>query len=150
MAGRISFKGRVVVPAEVEGEVVVSRAGLNWLATYQKAIISRSKRAIGGDHNNPDVYNVDLTGKILVIPQGIGSTTGGIVLAEAACMGIAPKAVLCAATADTLTVSGVLLASYWFGIKIGLVDRLGEEVLNQLKTGDRVRVHTDGTVERLA
>uniref|UniRef100_A0A7C3WTP2 DUF126 domain-containing protein n=1 Tax=Thermofilum pendens TaxID=2269 RepID=A0A7C3WTP2_THEPE len=87
--------------------------------------------------------------KILVIPQGIGSTTGGVVLAEAACMGIAPKAILCAATADTLTVSGVLLASYWFGIGIGLVDELGEEVFKHLRTGDKVRVHSDGTVERV-
>jgi len=71
------------------------------------------------------------------------------VLAEAACMGIAPKAILCAATADTLTVSGVLLASYWFGIGIGLVDELGEEVFKHLRTGDKVRVHSDGTVERV-
>uniref|UniRef100_A0A7C3WT44 Uncharacterized protein n=1 Tax=Thermofilum pendens TaxID=2269 RepID=A0A7C3WT44_THEPE len=70
MTGRVVLKGRAVIPAEVEGEVVVSRAGLNWLATYQKAIISRSKRAVGGDRNNPDVYNVDLTGQDPRDPPG--------------------------------------------------------------------------------
>jgi len=63
-----------------------------------------------------------------VIPQGTGSTTGGIALAEVACMGIAPKAILCAATADTLTVSGVLLASHWFwtGDRFGGPARRGD------------------------
>ena len=141
------LKGRPVVPGEVEGEAVVSRSGLNWLATYQKTIVSRSKRAVGADKNNPDVYGKDLTGKVLVIPHGIGSTTGGLVIAELACMKLEPKAILCAKQADTLTVSGVLLANNWFGARIVLVDQLGEEVLEAIATGDTVKVYSDGRVE---
>ncbi|MEM0318306.1 MAG: DUF126 domain-containing protein [Thermofilaceae archaeon] len=140
-------RGRVIVSGEAEGEAVVSTMGLNWLATYQKTVISRSKRAIGSDKNNPDIYGKDLTGKILIIPQGVGSTTGGVVIAEVACMGLAPKAIICTGVADTLTVSGVLLAWHWFSTKIVLVDCVGNEFLRRVKSGDTVKVYSDGRVE---
>ncbi|MGC8836755.1 MAG: aconitase X swivel domain-containing protein [Infirmifilum sp.] len=146
---REEFRGRPVVAGEAEGEAVVSRSGLNWLATYQKTIVSRTKKAVGADKNNPDIYGKDLTHKILVIPQGIGSTTGGLVIAEIACMRLEPKAILCTRQADTLTVSGVLLANNWFNSKIILVDQLGEEVLKRISTGDRIKVYPDGRVEVL-
>lgn len=140
-------RGRVIVPGDAEGEAVVSTMGLNWLATYQKTVISRGKRAIGSDKNNPDIYGRDLTGKILVIPQGVGSTTGGIVIAEVACMGLAPKAIVCAGVVDTLTVSGVLLAWRWFNTKIVLVDCVGNEVFRRVKSGDTIKVYSDGRLE---
>jgi len=141
------FRGRPLVPGYVEGEAVVTKNGLNWLATYQKTVVSRTKRAIGADKNNPDVFEKDLTQKILVIPHGIGSTTGGLVIAEIACMRLEPKAILCAHTVDTLTLSGVLLANNWFNARIVLVDQLGEEVLEKISTGEKVIVHPDGRVE---
>lgn len=141
-----TFRGRPVIPGTVKGEAVVSKRGLNILATFQKAVIMRKKRAVGGDKNNPDIYGVDLTNKILVIPAGIGSTTGGLVLAEVAVMGIAPKAIICAKTVDTLTATGGLLAAWWFDKKIVIIDQVGDEVLDQIKTGDIVSISEDGTI----
>ena len=43
------FKGRPIIPGEVKGEAIVSRQGLNILATFQKAIILRQKKATGND-----------------------------------------------------------------------------------------------------
>ncbi|PLJ78397.1 aconitase X swivel domain-containing protein [Infirmifilum sp. SLHALR2] len=140
------FKGRAILPGDVEGEAVVSPQGFNILATYQETVIRRRKHAIGGDKNNPHVYGVDLTGKILIIPSGIGSTTGGIIIAEIALLGVAPKAIVCTREADTLTTSGVALAHEWFGKKIALIDKVSDEIFQHVKTGNCVKVTSKGEV----
>lgn len=140
------FKGRPIIPGEVKGEAIVSRQGLNILATFQKAIILRQKKATGNDKNNPYVYNQPLTDKILIIPQGIGSTTGGIVLAEIACMNIAPKAIICANIIDTLTATGAVLSFQWFEKRIVVIDQVGDQILQEVKTGDKIEVKEDGTI----
>ena len=75
-----SFKGRVICKGNYEGECVVSRQGLNTLATFQKSALMNKKKVIGSDQNNKDVYGKNLTGVALILPQTIGSTTGGLVI----------------------------------------------------------------------
>ncbi len=142
-----TYKGRPIVPGSVRGEALVSRQGLNWLATFQESIIRGRKTAIGGDRNNPYVYRKVLTNKILVIPTGIGSTTGSLVLVEAVLRGIAPKAIICTRIADTLTVTGAIIAYRWFNRRIVLVDSVGDKLFEEVGDGDVVEVYEDGTVK---
>lgn len=62
------FQGRIILPASVEGEAVVSRLGFNTLACFYRTILNRAERAICGDLNNPELFGKDLTGKILCVP----------------------------------------------------------------------------------
>jgi predicted aconitase with swiveling domain len=141
-----TFRGRALLPGHVEGEAVVSRTGFNTLASFQKNLILRSKKAVCSDQDNRDLYGKELTGKILCLPQTIGSTTGGLALATAAQMGITPKALLFSEHIDTLAASGVILADVWQAQRIVTVDRLGEEFLEYVQDGQRIEVHEDGTV----
>lgn len=145
MAKKI-FKGRVICAGEYEGECVVSRQGVNTLATFQKSALKNAKKVIGSDQNNPDVYGKNLTGVALILPQTIGSTTGGLVIQTICQMGINPSALLFADEIDSLAASGVILAKNWENSKIIAIDRLGKDILKQIKTGDKIKVTADGTV----
>lgn len=141
------FRGRVILPGHVEGEALVSRQGFNTLASFQKSLILRSRKAVCSDQDNADLFDKVLTGKILCLPQTIGSTTGGLALATAAQRGLTPRALLFSRPIDTLAASGVILADVWEGIRIVTVDRLGEAFLSYVQEGQRIEVHEDGTVE---
>jgi len=144
-----TFKGRVICAGSYEGECVVSRQGLNTLATFQKSALKNAKKIIGSDQNNPDVYGKNLTGIALILPQTIGSTTGGLVIQTICQMGINPSALLFADEIDSLAASGVILAKNWENSKIIAIDKLGKDILTDIKSGDKIRVSEDGTVEKI-
>ena len=145
-----AFKGRVVAPGNVTAEAVVSHAGLNTLASFQGALQFGDKKATCGDQNNPDLYNKQMAGKALCLPQTIGSTTGGLVLYCACAMGRQPAAMLFSQPIDSLAGAGVVIADVWLNdekAKMVVVDSLGEEFLNYVKDGMSITVKEDGTVE---
>ena len=144
------FKGRIVAPGNVTAEAVVSHAGLNTLASFQGALQFGDKKATCGDQNNPDLYNKQMAGKALCLPQTIGSTTGGLVLYCACAMGRQPAAMLFSQPIDSLAGAGVVIADVWLKdekAKMVVVDSLGEEFLNYVKDGMSITVKEDGTVE---
>lgn len=143
------FKGRVICSGTYEGEAVVSHQGVNTLATFQKSALMNAKKVIGSDQNNPDVYGKNLTGIALILPQTIGSTTGGLVIQTICQMGINPAAFLFAEEIDSLAASGVILAKNWENSKIIAIDKLGKDILKTIKTGDKISVAEDGTVTLL-
>lgn len=144
------FKGRIVAPGNVTAEAVVSHNGLNTLASFQKALQFGDKKATCGDQNNPDLYNKQMAGKALCLPQTIGSTTGGLVLYCACAMGRQPAAMLFSQPIDSLAGAGVILADVWLEDEkahMAVVDSLGDEFLNYVKDGMSITVKEDGTVE---
>ena len=144
------FKGRIVAPGNVTAEALVSHAGLNTLASFQGALQFGDKKATCGDQNNPDLYNKQMAGKALCLPQTIGSTTGGLVLYCACAMGRQPAAMLFSQPIDSLAGAGVVIADVWLNdekAKMAVVDSLGEEFLNYVKDGMSITVKEDGTVE---
>ncbi len=144
------FKGRIVAPGEVTAEAVVSHGGLNTLASFQGALQFGDKKATCGDQNNPDLYNKQMAGKALCLPQTIGSTTGGLVLYCACAMGRQPAAMLFSMPIDSLAGAGVVVADVWLKNENGhmtVVDSLGDEFLEYVKDGMSITVRNDGTVE---
>ena len=142
-----TFKGRVVVKGACIGEALVSHAGFNTLASLKTAGSFFNKKGIVIDQNNPDVYNKIITDKILCLPETIGSTTGGMVFYSVAELGAAPKALLFSKPADPLAVAGGCLIANWSDRPFVLIDNLGEEFLNTVKTGNQIEILEDGTVK---
>ncbi len=140
------FVGRVIADGELTGEAIVSKGGVNTLATFQKSALKNAKTVICSDQNNPDLYNKELTGKILCLPKTIGSTTGGLVIQTICSMGTNPSAMLFSESIDSLAASGIILARNWENSKIIAIDRLGEKFLKSVKSGDKITIHKDGTV----
>lgn len=140
------FKGRVLAGGEWKGEAVVSRQGVNTLATFQKSALKNAKQVIVSDQNNPDIFGLNITGKALCLPITIGSTTGGLVIQTVCAMKIAPAAFLFSEHIDSLAASGIVLARIWEDSDVIAVDMLGDEFLQTVKTGDSIEIKSDGTV----
>ncbi len=119
-----TFKGRVVVPGTVTAKALVSHGGFNTLASYQSALMFGDKDVKCGDQNNPDIYKKPMIGVALCLPQTIGSTTGGMVFYTA----------------------GAILSDVWTETHMPVVDSLGDEFLEYVKTGMSVTLAEDGTV----
>ncbi len=141
-----SFTGRPLLAGACRGEAIVSHFGFNTLASFQKSIVLHAKTAVCGDQNNLDLYQRVLTGKILCLPQTIGSTAGGLAIQTAAEMGLMPRAMLFSEHIDSLAASGVILTDVWSGKRIIVVDQLGPAFLQSVKTGQIVEICEDGTI----
>lgn len=141
------FHGRVLFKGAMKGEAVVTRHGFNTLASFQKSLLSKSsKNVVVSDQNNPDLFQKNITGKILCLPQTIGSTTGGLVLQTASRRHLAPAAMLFADEIDPLAASGVILSNVWENVPVICIDGLGKEFLDTVNTGDTIEIKEDGTV----
>jgi predicted aconitase with swiveling domain len=141
-----SFKGRAILSGQIEGEALVTRAGFNTYASFYTCMHTQARVAECSDSGNPDLYQKNMSNKILCLPKTIGSTSGGAVWQRVAEMGIAPKAMLFSQQIDSLAAGGLIVADVWLGKRIYTIDRLGDAFLETVKEGDRIRVEEDGRV----
>ena len=107
------------------------------------------KQVIAADQGNPDLYGKNLTGLALCLPITIGSTTGGMVLQVVCSMNLNPACMLFSEPIDSLAAAGVILAKVWEDSSIIVVDNLGKEFIETVKTDDEIEVLEDGTVNIL-
>ena len=141
------FKGRIVSPGTCSAKALVSHGGLNTLASFQKALQFGDKNATCGDQNNPDLYNKQMAGKALCLPQTIGSTTGGLVLYCACSMKRNPACMLFSLPIDSLAAAGAILADVWLDdVTMPVIDSLGDEFLEYVKDDMTITIKEDGTV----
>ncbi len=141
------FKGRVLASGSFKGEAVVTKQGMNSLASFQGSVLKGEKQVTVSDQNNPDLFGKNITGKILCLPVTIGSTTGGLVIQTVCSIGINPAAFLFSEHIDSLAASGIVLARVWENSPIIAIDQLGKEFLETVKTGDQIEIDEDGTVK---
>lgn len=141
------FKGRPVVAGTAETTALVTHGGFNTLASFQKSLLFGDKTAKCADQNNPDIYGQQMAGVALCLPQTIGSTTGGMILYCANVMGRNPSCLLFSEHIDSLAAAGAVLSAVWSDNPMPTIDCLGEEFLTAVKTGDKIKVYEDGTVE---
>lgn len=143
-----SFHGRVVTPGLISAPALVSRGGVNTLASFQKALQFGDKMATCGDQNNTDLYGKEMAGKALCLPQTIGSTTGGLVLYCACAMKRQPACMLFSESIDSLAGAGAILADVWLDeVKMPVIDSLGKDFLDFVKDGMLIEIKEDGVVE---
>lgn len=140
-----TFTGRPIVAGNITGQSIVTRQGFNILASYQQSYFNRRK-AICSDQNNTDLYGKDLAKKVICLPKGIGSTTGGMMLQLVAELGNGPKALLFSEHIDSLSAAGVILSEMWSQIIIVTVDGLGEEFLSYVQDDMSIKINEDGLV----
>jgi len=142
-----TYKGRVIAGGAIKDlEAIVSKAGVNTLATFQGSVIKKSKVAFGSDQNNPDLFEKEITDKALCLPQTIGSTTGGLVIQTICALKVNPAAFLFSKEIDSLAASGIVLAKVWENSDVIAIDNLGDDFLRETKSGDLITIKEDGTV----
>ena len=139
-----TFKGRVVVPGTCKLKALVSRTGFNTLASYKDC---KEVKNICTDQNNKDLYGKSTVGVALCLPQTIGSTTGGMVLYNAAVTHCSPGALLFSKPIDSLAAAGAILADVWTDNSMPTIDSLGDEFLDYVKDDMIITILEDGVVE---
>jgi predicted aconitase with swiveling domain len=141
-----TFKGRPILPEDLEGEALVTHVGFNTYASFYTSIHAQVEAARCADSGNQELYGKNLTGKIVCLPKTVGSTSAGAVWQRIARLGVAPRAMLFSQQIDSLAAGGLIVADVWAGKRICTIDRLGDEFLASVKDGDRIAIRQDGTV----
>ncbi len=141
------FKGRVLLPGNAEETAEVSHVGFSPTASYIDVVFKNSTSGVIQDHENTDLYGRDISGKILCLPQSIGSSAAACMMMAAAKVDVLPKVMLFSNHVDSLSACGLLMADNWLDKRVIAIDMLGKEFLDTVKTGDKIKVFEDGTVE---
>jgi uncharacterized protein len=133
LGGRV-FRGRVLVAGEAAGPALVLEAPLSLWGGMDP----RTGRL--SDQHHPQL-GATVTGRVLVMPSGRGSSSSSSVLAEAIRLGTAPLAIL-VAEPDEILVLGALVAGYLYGRTCPIVV-LPNAAGGTIATGDQVAVSGD-------
>ena len=135
MTSRI-IKCRKISRGQAQGKVIISSDPLSFLGGVDPQTGNITDQ-------NHELYLQNISGKILVIPSGKGSTVGSYVIFQMAKNKTAPLAII-AMEAEPIIATGAIMAS------IPMVDQPEEDVLDILKDGDLVYVDADtGIIEIL-
>jgi len=131
---KIILKGRKISKGKGEGDALVTNQAISFLAGVdpdQGIIIDK----------NHQLKNKSIINKVLVFPQGKGSTAGSWIIMRLAENKTAPVAMINVET-EPIVAAGSILAG------IPLVDKLDKDPTEIIQTGDLVIVDADkGIVE---
>lgn len=134
-----TLKGRGVFGGRGSGPALVTRMPMNFTAAFTKlANLLPSKRSEIQDRHH-ELYKKKIKGKVLVFPAAIGSTYTGMVLLQRMYEKGSPAAMI-VQRADSLLVSGTVLAETWFSRGVPVVEYGSDDLFEKIKTGDRVEV----------
>jgi hypothetical protein len=129
-----TLKGRVIAAGDAEGEALVSQGALSLTYVDQNGAVV--------DHTS-DLFQKNIQGKILVLPGLKGSALQEWSLVSLKQQGLVPKAIV-AVEADTRMVVASVFC------EIPTIDKLDQDPLKAIRTGDMVRVNAnEGVVEIL-
>ncbi|VVB75444.1 Uncharacterised protein [uncultured archaeon] len=126
----MEMKGRTIKSGKAEGEALVSAQGISFFGGVDnKGTVTEKGHPLEGQ---------SISGKILVFPQGKGSTVGSYALYRMKKEGTAPKAII-NSECETIVAVGAIIA------EIPCVDKID---ISKIKTGQKVKVDAEkGIVE---
>lgn len=123
------MKGRTIYPGKTEGEAIVSKTPIG----FYGGIDASTGVVIEKGH---ELEGKCVKDKILVFPNGKGSTVGSYVIYGLKKNGVAPKAIINRET-ETIVATGVILAG------IPCIDKIN---IDEIKNGDKLFVDAGGGV----
>jgi uncharacterized protein len=135
---RHSIAGVPLVPGEAAGRALVLAEPLSFWGGFDVA----SGRII--DRRHPQ-FGACVTGRILVMPAGRGSSSSSSVIAEAVHAGTAPAAIVLRER-DPIVALGALVAAELYG-RVMPVVTVDAGAFARLQDGASISVGVDGTVE---
>ena len=142
-----TFKGRPIIPGNLEGEALVSKQPFNTTASYfTNMFAGNTENAPCTDANNAELKDKDLAGAIICTPQTVGSTMGAPCIMGMNMLGIGFKAMLFSSHVDSIAAGGLIMDSVWNDRNVITIDLLGDEFMETVKTGDPIKIKEDGTV----
>ena len=137
-----TLQGRGVIPGRAQGQALVSQMPLNLTASFSSPInLLPGKGGVIQDRNH-DLFRQNLAGKVLVFPAAIGSTFTGMILMRLIGLGFAPAALI-VQNADSLLVSGVILARVWLDKSIPVIEYPHPDLFEKIRGGAKINADGD-------
>ena len=131
--------GKAYVGGKATGAALVSRMPVNFTAAFSSPVnILPGRRSEIRDRHH-DLFGKRIKNTVLIFPAAIGSTFTGMVLLDRIYEGAAPCAMI-VQKADSLMVSGAVLANVWFGRGVPVVEYEEGDLFEKIRTGDTVEV----------
>lgn len=127
------MQGRSISPGQAEGEAIVSPEPIGFYGgiDIETGVVIEKGHPLEGQ---------SVTGKVLVFPNGKGSTVGSYVVYGLAKNNVGPIALINKET-ETIVATGAILAG------VPCVDQID---ISQIATGDRLKIDADeGLVEKV-
>lgn len=131
------FQGRGITRGRASGIAIVTRMPVNFTASHTKFHNLLRRDQIRDRHH--ELFRQRVQGKILVLPRCVGSTFTGIVLLELIYREASPAAIV-VGDADSLLVSGSVLADIWFDRLLPVVEYRDPALFDHVQTGDALTV----------
>jgi hypothetical protein len=125
-AGNGTYKGIGLVGGTAEGPALVTREGI----AFNLGVDERTGKIIEAGH---ELEGLSVAGRVVVCPNGKGSSAGSFSLLQLAARGLAPAAIV-HIQAEAVVIAGAVLA------RIPLVHRLDVDPTAVITTGQTVRV----------
>lgn len=139
----MEFKGRLILGSNFSGVAFVSRKVLNLEKSFNKSIVSKKPNLIAKDKSNVNLYKRDLKDKIVVVPSIKSGELDGLILLELSKKLKNPSAILIAEKIDESLIAPLMLIPFWTKAEITIIDGLGREFLENIESGDVVRIEGD-------
>ena len=130
------LKGHKVSKGKAQGEALVSQTPISFLGSVnpETGVVVETGHELNGK---------SVSGKILIFPIGKGSTAGSYQLYELAYHKKAPKAII-NIQADPVVAVGAIIS------KIPMIDKLEQNPLEIIKTGDTVEMDADQGIVKVS
>ena len=137
---KITIRCSTVMKGTAKGEALVTRQPL----CLYDSVDPKSGLVVNRRH---ELYGANVSGKILVFPHGIGSSTTAATILEASRCSKAPKAIINLETEPVIAV-GAVLAEKLYGRTIPIVDKPETNPIELIENGDIVKVDANqGLIE---
>ncbi len=120
------MKGRIIYKGKAEGEALTTAQPVS----FYGGVDPDTGVVIEKGH---ELQGVSVNGKILVFPQGKGSTVGSYTLYRLKKNGVAPAGMI-NRECETIIAVGAIIS------EIPCIDKVD---INQIKTGDKVQIEND-------
>ena len=120
------LKGRIIYKGKAEGEALVTSMPIS----FYGGVDPNTGEVLEKGH---ELQGVSIKGKILVFPQGKGSTVGSYTLYRMKKNGVAPAAMINKET-ETIVAVGAIIS------EIPFVDKID---VSKIKTGNRISIEKD-------
>ena len=131
----IMLKGHKVAKGRAQGEALLSQSPIS----FYGGVNPETGLIVEKGH---ELEGRSITEKILIFPVGKGSTAGSYQIYELAYYKKAPKAII-NLRADSIVATGAIISN------IPMMDKLEQNPLEIIKTGDLVEVDADQGIVRI-
>jgi predicted aconitase with swiveling domain len=133
----IVLQGRGITGGTARGAALVTSVPMNLTAAHTKFANFFHRSRVEDPHH--ELFGERIDGRILVLPRCVGSTYTGVVLLELIRRDASPLGIVVEA-ADTLLVSGVVLADVWFERTVPVVECRDPALFDRIRNHDEVAI----------